>query len=129
MKNPSFLKGILAPVNRYYTEKIRLHGTTSLGVDWKTPQSQELRFRQLISLLDPRISFSVNDFGCGYGSLFAFLQDRKFHFQYHGFDISSLMIEKALKNYGRRANAHFRVAYSPINPGIIRWPAAFSMFG
>lgn len=63
---------VLAPVDRYYTEKIKLHGTTSLGVDWNSVESQELRFQQLARVIHLPKNFSINDFGCGFGALYGF---------------------------------------------------------
>ena len=79
----------------YYDEKLRTHGATARGVDWKSPESQELRFAQLAKLIDHNRPFTVNDFGCGYGALVDYLESRGLQFQYVGFDISSEMIAQA----------------------------------
>ena len=86
---------ILSQVQDYYDEKIRAHGATARGVDWKSPESQELRFAQLAKLIDHTRPFTVNDFGCGYGALVEYLETRGLQFQYAGFDISSEMIARA----------------------------------
>jgi SAM-dependent methyltransferase len=110
MAGASYSK-VLAPVNRYYTEKIKLHGTTSLGVDWNSRESQELRFKQLTQMIDKSKKFSVNDFGCGYGSLYGFLKKNKP--QYYGFDISAEMVEKAKQAYGNSSSAQFKTGHKP----------------
>lgn len=86
---------ILTRVQEYYDEKLRTHGATARGVDWKSPESQELRFAQLVKLIDHSRPFTVNDFGCGYAALVDYLESRGFQFQYVGFDISSEMITQA----------------------------------
>lgn len=86
---------ILARVQEYYDEKLRNHGPTARGVDWKSQESQQLRFAQLLKLIDHTQPFSVNDFGCGYGALVDYLESCGFQFHYVGFDISSEMIAKA----------------------------------
>jgi SAM-dependent methyltransferase len=86
---------ILAHVQEYYDEKIRTHGPVARGVDWNSPESQELRFAQLVKLIDNTRPFTVNDFGCGYGALADYLEKSNFQFQYVGFDISAEMIAKA----------------------------------
>ena len=86
---------ILTRVQEYYDEKLRTHGATASGVDWKSQESQELRFAQLLKLIDHSRPFTVNDFGCGYGALIDYLESCGLHFQYTGFDISSQMVAKA----------------------------------
>lgn len=86
---------ILSRVQEYYDEKLRTHGPTARGVDWKSPESQELRFAQLAKLIDHDQPFTINDFGCGYGALIDFLESHGFQFRYVGFDISSEMIVQA----------------------------------
>ena len=86
---------ILTRVQEYYDEKLRTHGATARGVDWKSQESQELRFAQLLKLIDHDRPFTINDFGCGYGALIDYLEARGLQFQYVGFDISSEMIARA----------------------------------
>ena len=82
-------------VQEYYDEKLRAHGATARGVDWKSPESQELRFAQLVKLIDATSRFSINDYGCGYGALVDFLARSGYDFLYTGFDISTEMIAQA----------------------------------
>lgn len=90
---------ILTRVQEYYDEKLRTHGATARGVDWKSPESQELRFAQLIKLIDHDRPFTINDFGCGYGALIDYLESCGLQFQYVGFDISSEMTARAAELY------------------------------
>ena len=86
---------ILEGVGRYYSEKLRVYGTTAKGVDWNSRESQELRFDQLLKICDCTSTFSINDYGCGYGALVEYMIDSGYTFQYCGYDISSQMIAKA----------------------------------
>jgi SAM-dependent methyltransferase len=86
---------ILDNVRRYYSEKVRTHGATALGVDWNSPGSQRLRFVQLLKLVESNHSFTVNDYGCGYGALADYLREEGYSFRYRGFDISPQMIAEA----------------------------------
>lgn len=86
---------ILSSVQEYYDEKIRTHGPTARGVDWNSPESQHLRFAQLLKLIDHSRPFALNDFGCGYGALVDYLERGDYQFHYTGFDISSQMIATA----------------------------------
>jgi len=112
MSGASYPK-VLVPVDHYYTEKIKLHGTTSLGVDWNSPESQELRFEQLTKIIDSSVKFSINDFGCGYGSLYSFLVKKNCQLQYYGFDISSEMIQKAKQKHQNISRAQFKIGHAP----------------
>ena len=89
------MKSILSQVQEYYDEKLQTHGATARGVDWKSPESQELRFAQLLKLIDAGQAFSINDYGCGYGALVDYLERGSYQFQYTGFDISPKMIATA----------------------------------
>src|SRR5258707_14139343 len=86
---------ILGDVESYYSKKIAVHGATARGVDWNSPESQRLRFVQLLKLTDHGQPFTINDYGCGYGALADYLKDKAYAFQYCGFDISPRMIAKA----------------------------------
>ena len=92
---------ILTRVQEYYDEKLREHGPTARGVDWKSPESQQLRFAQLAKLIDHTRPFTINDFGCGYGALVDYLESCGLQFQYVGFDISSEMIAQARELHPR----------------------------
>jgi SAM-dependent methyltransferase len=83
---------ILGNVEGYYSEKIEVHGATARGVDWNSPESQRLRFVQLLKLTDRSHPFTINDYGCGYGALADYLKDEGYPFQYCGFDISPKML-------------------------------------
>lgn len=96
MPEPDSTDARLRDVERYYTDRVRAHGATARGVDWNSAESQELRFDQLARLWegDPR-EISIIDFGCGYGALVDYLEQRGTRFRYQGFDISEAMISEA----------------------------------
>ena len=88
-------------VAQYYTQKIRRHGPSPLGVDWSCVPTQALRFRKLLTLCDLRHPISLNDVGCGYGALLDYLA--LYHPQspvdYLGIDLSPAMIRSARKRW------------------------------
>src|SRR3954453_4896024 len=86
---------IISDVSTYYSEKVRAHGPTARGVDWNSTESQERRFQELLRVADGLTAFSLNDFGCGYGGLYDYLQRAKPAGEYRGFDISSAMLDDA----------------------------------
>lgn len=98
-------------IERYYTAKIQSYGACARGVDWSCGPSQELRFVQLLKLCDPSQSFSLNDFGCGYGALRGFL-DRRFgavEIDYLGVDISPEMVTQARRLWAHKPQTAFAV--------------------
>jgi SAM-dependent methyltransferase len=85
---------MLAEVERYYSGKFAEYGATAQGVDWNSSESQQLRFRQLVRVCSKQ-SFSVVDYGCGYGALLIFLRDCGYEVDYSGLDLSSQMVAYA----------------------------------
>ncbi len=88
----------------YYEQKLKLHGATAAGVDWKNEASQGLRFTQFLTLLPQDKKFSVLDYGCGYGALYDFLADHGYKFTYKGYDLSAEMLKVAKKRLGTKRN-------------------------
>jgi len=105
---------LLAGVEAYYTQRIRRHGATPLGVDWSCSVTQELRFAQLLNICDFSAPFTLNDLGCGYGALVAYLA--KCHpgsrVSYLGVDLSPTMIRHARQLWRRRPLCRFTVGNS-----------------
>lgn len=92
------MKKIHKKIERYYSEKIIIHGATPEGVDWNGEDGQNLRFQQISKVIDGNF-FSINDIGCGYGKYCQYLNDRYEFFDYYGYDLSSEMIETAKSIY------------------------------
>ena len=102
----------LKKIEEYYTKKINAYGNKPMGVDWKDKSSQQLRFLQLLKIIESKNKFTINDIGCGYGALYEFMQDYYKSFKYYGFDISEAMIEKASSLYNPK-NVSFLRSSSP----------------
>lgn len=101
---------IIQEVERYYSKTIAQYGATPRGVDWNSSHSQNLRFSQCLKLLDlAAVPFTINDLGCGYGSLYQYLNMRNFEFSYFGVDVSKSMIAEANLLFGNNKNANFSV--------------------
>lgn len=92
---------------RYYTEKFLRHGADAAGVDWRDTDSQHLRFRELLRVAEGDTSFSINDYGCGYGALASWLRDDRRSATYFGFDVSRPMIEHARAEFAGRDDVRF----------------------
>ena len=106
------LAEVYAGIERYYSARVTKYGATPPGVDWTCIPTQELRFVQLLKLCDFAQPFSLNDVGCGYGALLAYLARRhaRAHIDYLGIDLSAAMIRRARRLWRNRDRASFIVA-------------------
>lgn len=96
MKKETFEK-----VAALYDGNFKDTGLKSTSVGWPTPESHELRFDKLTSVInDSETYFSINDFGCGYGALLQYLiNNRNFKVsEFNGYDISKEMLKGARRN-------------------------------
>lgn len=84
----------LEKVKGYFTEKLETHGATHKGVDYNSTESQELRFEQLIKVIDASQKYSLLDFGSGYGGMYDYLLRIGHKLHYVGYDIAELMVVK-----------------------------------
>ncbi|QDL36184.1 class I SAM-dependent methyltransferase [Rhodoferax sediminis] len=108
------LAAVHAAIARYYTDMVQTHGATPHGVDWTCVPTQELRFVQLLKLCDFTVPFSLNDLGCGYGALLAFLakRHRGSKVDYLGVDLSSAMVAQARELWAKRRRTEFVVGHA-----------------
>jgi SAM-dependent methyltransferase len=107
------MKGI-EEIKSYYDQKIIDHGPSPQGVDWNGKESQAIRFEQLLKIAEGDDSFSLNDFGCGYGALYTYADKERLKFDYYGNDISLEMVRAAQKSL-KAPNAIFNVSEKPCN--------------
>jgi SAM-dependent methyltransferase len=104
---------ILSAVADYYTAKLRAHGPTARGVDWKNTESQVQRHRQFLRLLGSDRNASILDLGCGYGDFLPFLRDQGFSGPYVGYDIATAMVEAARTLHGEGPDRLWRLGAIP----------------
>jgi SAM-dependent methyltransferase len=81
-------------VKSYFDKRIREHGASPRGSDWNSETSQNIRFDQLLRVVEAQ-TFSILDYGCGYGALADYLVTRGFDADYYGYDILESAIETA----------------------------------
>lgn len=88
----------LTGIRDLYAGNLAEHGLSSKSVGWKDDWSHLLRFERLSRIIDPDAGgYSVNDWGCGYGAMFSYLDalpGPKLR-EYIGYDISQQMIAAA----------------------------------
>ncbi|PWH14913.1 MAG: SAM-dependent methyltransferase [Anaerolineae bacterium] len=91
-------ENVLKQLEKFFSEKVNRLGPNPQGADYNSPESQFVRFDQLIKVLPPvEQPFSLIDYGCGYGALAHYLREKGYQFDYQGFDISEAMIQHALQ--------------------------------
>ena len=83
-------------VKSYFDKRIQEHGASPRGSDWNSETSQNTRFDQLLKVVEMQ-SFSLLDYGCGYGALADYLDAKGFDVNYCGYDILESAIETACK--------------------------------
>jgi SAM-dependent methyltransferase len=105
--NTQLLKKIESDLIDYYHQKGALPDA-SQHVGWKNQWAQEIRFAQLLKVIDSDVnSFSINDLGCGKGALAPFLNKLvSASFRYNGYDLLDSMIAEA-KRETQLSQAHF----------------------
>lgn len=121
------LRDIHSDVEAYYSARVAKHGATPLGVDWSCWATQNLRFVQLLKVCDFAEPFALNDIGCGYGALAAYLEMRHAatEVDYLGVDLSQAMVRRARRRFsgpGRRfviATSAPRVAHYSVASGVM----------
>jgi SAM-dependent methyltransferase len=92
----------------YYSRKLKEHGATSGGVDWKDRGSHWARFDQIAKVIDGRAA-SVADLGCGYGAFLTYLRETGYAGSFLGVDVSADMVLEAQKAHAADSAATFVV--------------------
>ncbi len=95
-------------VKSYFDKRIQEHGASPRGADWNGEESQNTRFDQLLKVIKTP-SFSILDYGCGYGALADYITQKGFRAEYYGFDILESAIEMAQKIHADKPNMTFTV--------------------
>jgi SAM-dependent methyltransferase len=96
----------LEQVKSYFDKRIKEHGASPRGSDWNSDTSQNIRFDELLKVIDTP-SFSLLDYGCGYGALADYLALKGFDFDYYGFDILESAIETAREAHAGKPRRSF----------------------
>jgi hypothetical protein len=85
----------LDQVKQYFDKRIQEHGTSARGSDWNSEASQYARFDQLLKVIEGSGSFSLLDYGCGWGALADYLAEKGFSVDYYGYDLLESAILQA----------------------------------
>jgi SAM-dependent methyltransferase len=93
-------------VKSYFDKRIQEHGASPRGSDWNSETSQNTRFDQLLRVVETQ-SFSLLDYGCGYGALADYLESKGFEADYYGYDILESAIETARQVHAKKSRRAF----------------------
>ena len=93
-------------VKSYFDKRIQEHGASPRGSDWNSETSQNTRFDQLLKIVEVQ-SFSLLDYGCGYGALADYLEVKSLDVDYFGYDILESVIETARNVHADRPRRVF----------------------
>jgi SAM-dependent methyltransferase len=117
------LARVYCDIEAYYGARVAKHGATPRGVDWSCQATQDLRFVQLLKVCDFSRPLSLNDIGCGYGALCAFLAMRhpQSNIDYLGVDLSQAMIGRARRRFARPGR---RFALGKVSPRVADYSVA-----
>ena len=103
----------LEQVKSYFGKRIEQHGASPRGVDWNSDESQNTRFDQLLKIVETP-SFSILDYGCGYGALADYMEQKGLHADYYGFDILESALEIARRTHKGKLNRTFLTDQDPL---------------
>lgn len=101
---PDNIPDLLELIRRAYTYRINDCGPVANGVFWKDADGQVLRLEILLQGIEPKDlkgGITINDFGCGYGTLFDLVAEEPMMDggAYFGYDIVEDMINTAQKRH------------------------------
>lgn len=93
-------------VKSYFDKRIQEHGASPRGSDWNSETSQNIRFDQLLKVIEVQ-AFSLLDYGSGYGALADYLAAKGFEVDYYGYDILESAIATARQIHANKPRRTF----------------------
>ncbi len=103
------------PVRDYFENTLKTHGTTAKGMDWNSEQARELRFEQLVKIVQPGAPFSLLDYGSGYGAFADYLLAKGLPVeQYVGYDLLESMVIAGREAHAGQENVVFAERFEDV---------------
>ena len=97
----------LEQVKVYFDQCIQQFGASPRGSDWNSEVSQQVRFDQLLKVIEGTGPFSLLDYGCGWGALADYLILKGYTGTYYGYDILESAISQARLVHSGKDNITF----------------------
>jgi SAM-dependent methyltransferase len=94
MTSPDYMQ-----IVNHYETCLKQHGATPQGLDWPNLPDVHKRFKVMLGITDTLKGKRLLDLGCGYGLLVDYLKEHQIPLEYHGIDLSPLMVEEARKRH------------------------------
>lgn len=104
----------LGKIQAYFAEKLKTHGATPAGVDYNSLEAQEIRFGQLLKIIDARRPYALLDYGSGFGSLFDFLRRLGHSLDYYGYDLVPEMVARGRELHLNEPACHFTTRWAEV---------------
>ncbi len=87
-------------IRSYFENTLKTYGASAKGVDWNSEEARALRFDQLAKILPTKKTFTLLDYGSGYGAFADYLLARGFGLtHYIGYDIAAGMVEEGKQQH------------------------------
>jgi hypothetical protein len=105
----------LNPISNLYKNNLLKFGVDSKSVGWKNNESQNLRFQVLNRVIkDAEGSYSVNDYGSGYGAHLTNLLESGYKINtYNAYDINIGMLEQLSEIHKTSNRCQINTIHSP----------------
>lgn len=81
-----------------YDERLKDHGADIKALASGTEERRRLRYQVLLEA-GIKSGMSVLDLGCGFGDLYAYINEKGFSVDYYGMDINERLIDEAKRRY------------------------------
>ncbi len=105
----------LNQIHDFFDQCFDLHGETAQGVGWNSPEAQEIRFDQLLKVVQPGKPFTFIEYGCGYGHLLPYMRAQGLSpDHYYGIDILESSLAAAREQFADDPSASFHTALADV---------------
>ena len=101
-------KKVLENVNQYFEEKLKSQNNDAKDLNWVTNPALEMQFEQLSKVIEPGTSFSLLDYGAGFGNYYQYLVEKAYKVRlYYGFDLLEFVVQEERKRHDEDSNVIF----------------------
>ncbi len=106
---------LFEPVRNYFENTLKTYGATAKGMDWNSEQARELRFEQLVKVIQPDSPFSLLDYGSGYGAFADYLLAKGLPVKHYvGYDLMESMVTAGRESHHGLQNLVFTKKFEDV---------------